>query len=127
MPEILEFWLSAMDGFCRVLASREAVENGQLAAPMYQWGSMGVYDGGRVAYLTTNADHSELGVCANGPDAPALADRVAERIREWHREGGPRMAVRIEVHPIDAARPSDGWVVIDKQHSRVVVRMVPTT
>lgn len=127
MPEILEFWLAGMDGFCRVLASTDPVDNGRLVAAMYRWGSMGVYDGGTVAYPTTNPDLSELGVCAYGPDASRLADRVAERIRQWHREGGPSMAVRIEVHPIDADRPSDGWLVIDKQHSRVVVRMVPTT
>ncbi|MGH3931301.1 MAG: hypothetical protein ACRDTF_15165, partial [Pseudonocardiaceae bacterium] len=79
-----------------------------------------------VAYLTTNADMSELGVCAYGPDGRALANRVAERIREWDSVGGPRMEVRVEVHPIDAASPSDGWLVIDKKHSRVVVRTVTT-
>ncbi len=126
MPEILDFWLASMDGFCRVLASRDAVENGRLVAAMFFWGSMGVFDGGSVAYLTTNADLSELGVCAYGPDGQALANRVAERIREWDSEGGPRMEVRIEVHPIDTASPSDGWLVIDKKHSRVVVRAVPT-
>lgn len=126
MPEILDFWLASMDGCCRVLASRDAVDNGRLVAPMFFWGSMGVFDGGSVAYLTTNADMSELGVCAYGPDGRALANRVAERIREWDSDGGPRMEVRVEVHPIDAAGPSDGWLVIDKKHSRVVVCMVPT-
>lgn len=127
MPEILDFWLVSMDGFCRVLASRDAVENGRLAAPMFFWGSMGVFDGGSVAYLTTNADMSELGVCAYGPDGRALANRVSERIREWDSVGGPRMEVRVEVHPIDAASSSDSWLIIDKKHSRVVVRAVPTT
>lgn len=126
MPEILDFWLAGMDGFCRVLVSRDAVANGRLVAPMFFWGSMGVYDGGSVAYLTTNADTSELGVCAYGPDGRALANRVAERIREWDSVGGPRMEVRVEVHPIDAPSSSDGSLVIDKKNSRVVVRTVPT-
>ncbi|MGH4017063.1 MAG: methyltransferase, FxLD system [Pseudonocardiaceae bacterium] len=126
MPEILDFWLAGMDGFCRVLVSRDAVANGRLVAPMFFWGSMGVYDGGSVAYLTTNADMSELGVCAYGPDGRALANRVAERIREWDSVGGPRMEVRVEVHPIDAPSSSDGSLVIDKKNSRVVVRTVPT-
>lgn len=127
MPEILDFWLAGMDGFCRVLASRDAVENGRLVAPMFFWGSMGVFDGGSVAYLTTSADMSELGVCAYGPDGRTLANRVSERIREWDSVGGPRMEVRVEVHPIDAASSSDDWLIIDKKHSRVVVRTVPTT
>ncbi len=126
MPEILDFWLAGMDGFCRVLVSRDAVENGRLVAPMFFWGSMGVFDGGSVAYLTTNVDMSELGVCAYGPDGRALANRVAERIREWDSVGGPRMEVRVEVHPIDAPSSSDGSLVIDKKTSRVVVRTVPT-
>lgn len=124
VPEVLDFWLARMDGFCRVLTSRDAVDNGRLVAAMYFWGSMGVFDGGSVSYLTTTADRSQLGVCAYGPDGPALAHRVADRIREWEREGGPRMQVWVEVYPIDAAPPSYGWV-LDKQHSRVVVHMVP--
>jgi protein-L-isoaspartate(D-aspartate) O-methyltransferase len=125
MPEILDFWLAGVSGLCRVLASSEAVKAGRLRAPWFSWGSMGVFDGGTVAYLTVRGEQPELGVCAYGPDGGGLADMVVERIRQWDREGGPGMAVRIEVQPVDAVRPSDGWLVIDKKHSRVVIRMVP--
>jgi len=125
MPEILDFWLAGLSGFCRVLASGKAVEAGRVCAPLFPWGSMGVFDGGTVAYLTAQGDLPELGVCAYGPDGQGLADRVAERIRQWDSEGGPKMSVRIEVHPVDATSPPDNWLVIGKAHSRVVIRMVP--
>lgn len=125
MPEILDFWLAGISGFCRVLASRQAVEAGRIRAPLFPWGSMGVFDGGTVAYLTTQGDAPELGVCAYGPDAQGLAGSVAKRIQQWESEDGPEMEVRVEVHPIGAASPPDAWLVIDKQHSRVVIRMVP--
>ncbi len=127
MPELLELSLASMDGFCRVLASADAVANGRLVAPLFGWGSMGVYEGGTVAYLITNTDMSELGVCAYGPDATTLADRVTGRIQQWEREGGPREQVCVEVHPISAAMPDDARLVIDKKHSRIAVRTAPAT
>ncbi len=125
MPEVLDFWLAGLTGFCRVLASGEAVGAGRVYAPLFPWGSMGVFDGGTVAYLTARGEVPELGVCAYGPDSRRLAGMVAGRIRQWDREGGPQMTVRVEVHPPGAAGPSDGWLVIGKKHSRVVIRMVP--
>jgi len=74
-PELghLEFWLAAMDGFCRLLARHDAID-GQLVEPMYRWGSMAVFDHDTFAYLTMRPaphDHEqntfELGVCAYGP------------------------------------------------------------
>jgi protein-L-isoaspartate(D-aspartate) O-methyltransferase len=38
-----EFWLACMEGFCRLLAKGDAVEQG-LVKPMYGWGSMAVID-----------------------------------------------------------------------------------
>jgi hypothetical protein len=40
MSEILEFWLARMDGFCRVLASRDAVDAGRVESPLFPWGSV---------------------------------------------------------------------------------------
>jgi protein-L-isoaspartate(D-aspartate) O-methyltransferase len=125
MPELLDFWLACLDGFCRVLASRDAVDSGRLVAPVFLWGSMGVYDGATIAYLTATEDMSEVGVCAYGPDGAAVAGRVADRIRAWDADGGQRMQVRVEVWPIDVAPPSEGRLVIDKTHSRVVVHTLP--
>ena len=106
MPEILEFWLARMDGFCRVLASREAAEAGRITPPLFPWGSMGVLCQGTVAYLTTAPDRSELGVCAYGPDSEDLAQEVAACVREWEAASGPGMAARTRsTRPADLSRP----------------------
>lgn len=123
MPEILEFWLARMDGFCRVLVSRDAVEGGRVASPMFPWGSMGVLSKGTVAYLTATPDMSELGVCAYGPDSRFLASEVAARVREWDAAGGPGMTVQAEIHPPGTPAPAGAWLVLDKKDSQVVIRM----
>jgi protein-L-isoaspartate(D-aspartate) O-methyltransferase len=123
MPEILDFWLAKMRGFCRVLASREAVDAGRIASPMFPWGSMGVLSGGTVAYLTAAQDLSEVGVAAYGPDSRELADEVAAQIRDWDASGGPGMTVEVEVHPRGAQTPAGAWLVLDKTDSQVVISM----
>ena len=123
MPEILEFWLARMDGFCRVLASRDAVGAGRVESPLFPWGSMGVLRKGTVAYLTAAPDMSGLGVCAYGPAGQALAGEMAARIREWNAAGGPGMTVQVEVRPSSAPAPADAWLILDKKDSRVVIRM----
>jgi protein-L-isoaspartate(D-aspartate) O-methyltransferase len=125
MPEILDFWLAGLDGFCRVLVSRDAAASGRVVAPLFPWGSMGVFGRGSVAYLTASSDMSELGVAAYGAAGQALADMVAGRIREWDRAGGQRMSVQVEIHPAGAPPDRAGWLVIGKRHSSVVVRMIP--
>jgi protein-L-isoaspartate(D-aspartate) O-methyltransferase len=123
MPEILDFWLARTPGFCRVLASRQAVEAGRIVSPLFPWGSMGVLRGGTVAYLTAAADLSEVGVAAYGPDSQALAGEVAARIREWDAAGGPGMTVQVEVHPRGDQVPPGAWLVLDKTDSQVVISM----
>lgn len=123
MPEILEFWLARADGFCRVLASRDAIDAGRIESPMFPWGSMGVLRSGTVAYLTTTPDMSELGVCSYGPDAQALAGEVAARIRDWDAQGGPGMTVQVDVHLPGAEVPPGTWLVLDKKDSRVAVTL----
>lgn len=123
MPEVLEFWLAKMDGFCRVIASRDAAEAGRIMSPMFPWGSMGVLRKGTVAYLTITPDMSEVGACAYGPDAGALAGEVADRIRVWDAQGGPGMTVQVEVHRPGAPLPPGAWLMLDKKDSRVSVAM----
>lgn len=129
----LDFWLAELNGFCRILTSTEAVERGRLIAPADPWGSMGVFRGGALAYLTLRPDpaassaelpFSEFGVCVYGPDSAVLAGRVADQIRDWELEVAELTQLWIEVHPINVAVPSDARLVIDKAHSRVVVRTV---
>lgn len=94
-----EFWLATMDGFCRLLAQRNAVEQG-LVEPMYHWGSMAVFDQDTFAYLTMRkaprTDDGqrtfELGVCAYGPRGEELADCLADQIRRWDRGGRSQAA-----------------------------------
>lgn len=133
MYEHMDFWLVGMDGFCRVLASIDAVERGRLVAPAFGWGSMGVFNGGTLAYITMRAhddtDDAEipssgLGVCAYGPDSAVLARQIVDRIRNWDREGGQRIELRIELHPMTAGDTPDARLVIDKKHTRIVVRTV---
>jgi protein-L-isoaspartate(D-aspartate) O-methyltransferase len=119
-----------MAGFCRILASSDAVGRGRLVPPALGWGSMGLFDRGTLAYLTIRATActgdaeipvSELGVCAYGPDSGALARRVAGRIREWDGDGGQQTEVWIDAHPISAGDAPDARLVVDKRHTRIVV------
>ncbi|GAA4054082.1 methyltransferase, FxLD system [Actinomadura miaoliensis] len=124
----VEFWLATMEGFCRLLAQRDAVDQG-LVEPMYRWGSMAVFDQDTFAYLTMRQapraeDRQrvfELGVCAYGPHGGELADRLSDQIRRWDREGRSH-ALWIEVHPAGTAPDIEGLMVADKQHTRVIVR-----
>ncbi len=123
MPEILDFWLAKLPGFCRVLASRDAVNAGRITSPLFPWGSMGVLSGGTVAYLTADPDFSEIGVAAYGPDSQALAEQVAAQVRKWKVEGGPRMKVSVEVHPSGAQPLPGAWLVLEKKDSTVMITM----
>jgi protein-L-isoaspartate(D-aspartate) O-methyltransferase len=127
----LDFWLAALDGFCRLIVRRGNPDRG-FVAPLYRWGSMAVFDR---HYLTwrpvgdpdtdggTNGstDNMELGVCANGQDSGRLADRVADRITAWDRDRRSLTAFLIEAHPASSPAPADAWMVIDKRHTRIVV------
>ncbi|SDH91706.1 protein-L-isoaspartate(D-aspartate) O-methyltransferase [Sinosporangium album] len=123
MPEILDFWLARMSGFCRVLISRDAADAGRIASPLFPWGSMGVVSGGTVAYLTVTADFSQIGVAAYGPDSQELAEQVAAQIGAWNADGGPRMTVSVEVHPTGTHPRPDSWLVLEKKDSTVMIAM----
>ncbi|MDQ1294992.1 MAG: protein-L-isoaspartate(D-aspartate) O-methyltransferase [Actinomycetota bacterium] len=129
--EHLDFWLAALDGFCRCLISREAVDAGRLTAPKELWGSMGVVEDGTLAYLTTRTRSGgdpelpkyEIGACGYGSQGTDLAGRLAERVRAWDREGGAHLGVKVEAYPIDAAPvpASEVLLAADKHDSRILV------
>ncbi|KPM56210.1 hypothetical protein ACG83_08625 [Frankia sp. R43] len=131
--EHLDFWLATLEGFCRLLVSRAAVEDGRLMAPKGPWGSMGVVEGGTLAYLTTRPTPDsdaempsyEIGACGYGPRAAELAARLAERVRDWDRDGGQRVRLWIEAYLADAGHPELSGVLlaVDKRDSRVLVRL----
>ena len=57
VPEVLEFCLAKMDGFCRVIASRDAGEAGRIVFPVFPWGRKGsrvVWPWSRPLTLGTN-------------------------------------------------------------------------
>lgn len=128
--EHLDFWLATMDGFCRLLVHSDAVDCG-LVAPVYGWGSMGVFDRDTFAYLTrqsTNGPNGtkqplfELGVCAYGPGGDKLASRVGDLVRAWDRDRRSITELWIEAYPADADDPPSGQLVIPKRHTQVIVR-----
>lgn len=133
----LELWLATtLDGFC-LLSVDPALDTG-VVAPANRFGCPAVARAGSLAYLATRRDQHtvEFGAHAYGPDAPLLAERLAERIRVWDRDhrGGP--GPRVTVHPIgpigaDAApyppvpgaagaRLPEG-LVVTRRHVRVAV------
>lgn len=132
-PELdqVEFWLATLDGFCRLLAGSDA-RAGRIVAPMYHWGSMAVIDHDTFAYLTMQetprSDDEprtfELGVCAYGPHGEQLADRLAEQIRCWDRNGRS-LTTWIEVRPAGSPHEVSGQLVAEKLHTRVIGRTAP--
>ncbi|MGA5704336.1 methyltransferase, FxLD system [Peterkaempfera bronchialis] len=123
--DTLQLYLATvLDGFC-IMAVDPDLDTG-LVAPANRWFCMAAVDGGSFAYVTTRrtADEAsvEFGVHALGPDAVALAERVAEQIRTWERErrSGPGPVIR--VYPADTPDDQlpDGRV-IDKQHCRISI------
>jgi protein-L-isoaspartate(D-aspartate) O-methyltransferase len=131
--EHLDFWLATLDGFCRILISRAAVDDGRLMSPKGPWGSMGVVEDDSLAYLTTrpspNGDAAmptdEIGVCGYGPRSADLTARLTERVRDWSRDGGQRIQICVEAHLAGAGGPKASGVLlaVDKRESRILVRV----
>jgi protein-L-isoaspartate(D-aspartate) O-methyltransferase len=94
---------------------------------------MAVFDHDTFAYLTmretSRSDDGprlfELGVCAYGPHGKQLADRLSAQIHRWDRNGRSLTNTWIEVHPAGTASDVDGRLVVEKRHTRVVVRTAP--
>jgi protein-L-isoaspartate(D-aspartate) O-methyltransferase len=123
----LDFWLATtLPQFGILLAQPAAVDAG-LVGKWARWGAPTAAAEDSFAYRTLrrvdpDTKRSEFGVFAHGPQADALADRMADLIRAWdhdHRGGpGPRIAVYPATTP-DADLPAG--LVIDKTHTRIVV------
>jgi protein-L-isoaspartate(D-aspartate) O-methyltransferase len=124
----LDFWLAGIAGFARLLVtSPDAIARG-FTAPVYDWGSMAIFEHGSLAYLTERPGAGvlpELGVCAYGPGATALAERAAGQVRAWDRDRRQISRLWIEAHPAGCGDAPGDLMVVDKQHTRVVVRTAP--
>jgi protein-L-isoaspartate(D-aspartate) O-methyltransferase len=130
----LDFWLAGLDGYARLLVTSQAPIDRGFVPPFYDWGSMAVLSRDTFAYLTERPSvrsgtpphtGSELGVCAYGPHAHRLADRVADRIRTWDRIRYSIDGLWIEAHPPRTGDKPGDLMVIDKHHTRVIVRTAP--
>jgi protein-L-isoaspartate(D-aspartate) O-methyltransferase len=118
----LDFWLAGQDGFFRLLAGSDAVERSGIVPPAFNWGAMGLLDGGSLAYLTRrpgSPGHSELGACGYGPAREQLISAYTDRIRAFsHARPG---TLRVEVHPLTHSPAPAALMQIDKRNSRVIV------
>jgi protein-L-isoaspartate(D-aspartate) O-methyltransferase len=126
----LDFWLAGLDGFARLLVTSQAPIDRGFVPPVYDWGSMVVFSQNTFAYLTERPATpppagSELGVCAYGPGARQLADRVAGRIRTWDQDRQSISGLSIEARPAGTGGEPGDLMVIDKHHTRVIVRTAP--
>jgi protein-L-isoaspartate(D-aspartate) O-methyltransferase len=127
--ENLDLWLSALDGFCRMVVTGKAIENG-LVKPIYPWGSMAVAGPGSFAYVLqrpAGSDESgkaliELGACGYGPGGQRLASAVAGQVAVWAQRRPSVSGLWMEVHPAGAAGLPDAMITAAKRNSTVLVR-----
>jgi protein-L-isoaspartate(D-aspartate) O-methyltransferase len=128
--DTLHLWLATvLPGFC-LLAVDPELDTG-IVSPANRQANPAVIDAGAFAYLTlrkvgqderTGQSRFEFGVYAHGPDAEALAERMAKQVGVWdrgHRGGpGPRIAAYPAGTPDE--RLPDGRV-IDKRYVRLTL------
>lgn len=127
--ENMDLWLSALDGFCRMVVTGKALENG-LVKPIYPWGSMAVASADGFAYLLQRPAGSdedgraliELGACGYGPGGQELASAVAGQVTTWERRRSSLSDLWVEVHPPGAAGLPGAMITAAKRNSTVLVR-----
>lgn len=118
----LDFWIAGLDGFFRLLAGGDAVQYSGIIPPAFNWGAMGLLDGGSLAYLTRRPGrpgHSELGACGYGPAREQLISAYTDRIRAFSH--AQPSTLRVEVHPLTHVPAPAALMQIDKNNSRVIV------
>lgn len=127
--EWIDLWLALRlpNSIMRMHTATEAIDRGQVS-PMFPWGAMATVEGPNLAYLTLRPSEPangkkryEIGVIGHGPDAGALADRIAAEAAIWNT-GFRDRTVRFELpaEPADAS-PDDGRFVIDRAHHPISV------
>ncbi|WP_019901918.1 methyltransferase, FxLD system [Salinispora arenicola] len=127
--EWIDLWLALRlpNSIMRMNTATEAIDRGQVS-PMFPWGAMATVEGPNLAYLTLRPSEPvngkkryEIGVIGHGPDAGALADRIAAEAAIWDA-GFRDRTVRFELpaEPTDAS-PDDGRFVIDRAHHPISV------
>ena len=123
----LDLWLATvLPGFALLTATRGARESG-IVASSSPIGTPTTVQGGSLAYrmsrpLDEDRTVFELGACGHGPDAKALADRVAEQIQTWDREHRDDRAA-FEVYPASTTElaPPSAALVVTRAHTRTTI------
>lgn len=127
--ENMDMWLSALDGFCRMVVTGRAVERG-LISPIYSWGSMAVASADSFAYLLQRPAGSdergkaliEMGACGYGPGGRELASVIAGQVTSWDRYRSSLSDLWVEVHPPHAVGLPSAMIKAVKRNSTVLVR-----
>lgn len=123
--ENLDLCMASINGFCRIIALPGHADAGVMR-PVYGWGSMGAARHDSLAYVTKRrqspTDPWQLGACAYGPQAAALADEVAERIHTWAAHDLAHANIRVEAHPAYHGDTTNALLTAEKGHTRVIVR-----
>jgi protein-L-isoaspartate(D-aspartate) O-methyltransferase len=122
----LDLWLATtMPGSCLVTARQQAIDDGTVALS-WQHGTPALADGPNLVYRAKprpvdGPEHlHEFGVVAHGPDAPHVAQTMADHISAWDEAGRP--SPHLTVLPAgtpDADLPPG--CVLDKRHTRLVI------
>lgn len=123
----LQMWLATrLDGFC-TMTVRDDLDTG-IVGPANKWFSMATVDGNSFGYVTwrrletPEGKRLEFGVHALGPQAPELAETIADHVRAWDREQRGADGPTFAAYP--ASTPDDllsGERVVNKRHSRITI------
>jgi protein-L-isoaspartate(D-aspartate) O-methyltransferase len=121
--EWVDLWLALRlpNSIMRMNTAQAAIDRKQVDPMFPTWGAMATVEGPNLAYLTLRPappvdgqTRHEIGVIGHGPDAAALADRIAAETATWDGRFRDR-TVRFELPATPAAAsPDDGRFVIDR-------------
>ncbi|MFB7474557.1 methyltransferase, FxLD system [Kitasatospora sp. NPDC056184] len=124
--DTLQLWLATkLDGFCTMVV-RDDLDTG-IVTPANKWFAMAAVAGNSFGYVTWRRIEGddggvELGVHTLGPQAPELAEQLADHVRSWDLEQRGGSGPRFAVHP--AGTPDDqlsGERVVNKRSSRITI------
>ncbi len=95
---------------------------------LLRWANPAVVDGRDFAYVACrrsgDGSDAEVGVRGHGPNASALARKLAEQVRAWDRLCREDVRLRIDAYRSEVGPTVDGRFVVPKLHSRLAIQAV---